>query len=185
MSNKSNKPWLNFPEIWKTESAYMSFIRGGIRKALWNRYPVKTSVIQKQRKRIPNPNPRGKVATVWGGECYLCHNDFVQKDLQVDHLIGNHSLKTINDIQPFIEGLLFITEDDLALVCKECHAAKSMADKQGISFEEAKVKKKIIALMKDKKYVNSILTKYNLPCQNDSVRKESLRKLIEQNKLEE
>ena len=178
----SKKPWENYPDLWKSESAFMSFIRGGIRKALWNRYPVKTRTIQKKRKRIPNPNPRGKVETVWGGECYLCGKDFPQKDLQVDHIVGNHSLKTMDDIQTFMEGLLFITEDDLALVCKPCHAAKSMADRQSISFEEAKTKKKIIEMMKDKKSVDKLLTSHSLPCNNDALRKESLRKLIEEEK---
>ena len=44
-----------------------------------------------------------------------------------------------------------ITLDDLQLVSKEAHKIKSYADKQGISFEEAKVEKEVIEIIKQKK----------------------------------
>jgi hypothetical protein len=37
--------------------------------------------------------------------------------------------------------------------------------------------------MKDKKNVDKLLAKHSLPCNNDKARKESLRKLIEEDKL--
>ena len=41
-----------------------------------------------------------------------------------------------------------MTEEDLQLVSKEAHAVKSYADKQGITFEEALLEKKVIAFKK-------------------------------------
>lgn len=176
------KPWETHPHIWSTVAKFMSFVRGGIRKSLWQRHPVKLEFIKNNRKRIPNPNPNGKVPTVWGGECYLCGNDFAQKDLQVDHLKGNHSLKSMDDLQSFVEAMLFVEEEDLALVCVSCHKIKSYAERTGITFNEAKVQKIIIEMMKDKRAVDELLRCHNLPCNNDKTRKESLECLLKKSK---
>lgn len=142
--------WDKYPDIWKTQSAFFSWIRGGVRRSLWNRHPIKLEFLKNNRRKINNPNPRGKVAQVWGGDCALCNNTFTIKDLEVDHKTGNHSLTKIEDIQKFIEGIVLVTESDLQMVCKPCHKAKSMADKQGISLEEALISRKVIAIMKEK-----------------------------------
>lgn len=142
--------WDEYPHLWKTQSAFFSWIRGGVRRSLWNRSPIKLEFIKNNRRKINNPNPRGKVAQVWGGDCALCNNTFILKDLEVDHKTGNHSLTKIEDIQKFIEGIVLVTESDLQMVCKPCHKAKSMADKQGISIEDALISRKVIAIMKDK-----------------------------------
>jgi len=98
-------PWTNYPHIWKTKAAFLSFIRGGIRRALWNRSPIKLEFIKKYRKRIKNPNPKGKVKEVWGGTCALCNREFPSQQLNVDHKIGNNSLKELSDLQSFIESI--------------------------------------------------------------------------------
>ena len=180
-----NNPWETHPHIWKSEAAYMAFIRGGIRSALWNRYPIKLELIKKKRKRIPNPNPRGKVKEVWGGTCYVCGNDFPQNSLQVDHITGNHSLKCIEDVESFIKGMLFVGEDDLGLICKECHAAKSYAERHGISIEEAAVIKKAIQYTKlSVPQQNKILAKHNMPCNNAKSRREAFEQLIQAGELQ-
>lgn len=176
----SKQPWITHPHIWKSESAFMSFLRGGIRKALWNRYPIKLELMRQKRKRITNPNPKGKLKEVWGGECYLCGNDFVQKELQVDHIKGNHSLKTIDDVQSFIEGMLYIDSDDIALVCKSCHKAKSHAERKGISYKEALLEKQAIGMEKEltTKQIKELLTKHNYPCDNPKDRRKGLIEII-------
>ena len=148
---EDKKLWEIYPHIWKTESAYMSWIRGGIRRSLWNRHPVKLEFIKLNRVKIPNPNPKGKVAEVWGGVCSLTGETHVIANLEVDHRTGNHSLQTLKDIEPFVKGIVDITLDDLQLVSKEAHKIKSYAEKQGISFEEAKIEKEVIEIIKQKK----------------------------------
>lgn len=137
-------PWQKYPEIWKTESAFMSYVRGGIRRGLWNRYPVKLEFIKNNREKIPNPNPNGRVKEVWGGTCYLTGEKLPLKDLEVDHKKGNLSLKSADDLQSFVEGLLYLEESDLAFVSKEAHRIKSYAERMGITFDEAVIKKDII-----------------------------------------
>lgn len=137
-----------YKHIWKSEAAFMSWIRGGIRGGLWNKHPVKLDFIKSNRVQIPNPNPKGKKATVWGATCALTGNVVPISEIQVDHVVGGHSLKDISDIQAFIEAIVLVTDADLQLVSKEAHAVKSYAEKQGITFEDAVLQKKVIAFKK-------------------------------------
>lgn len=154
------KLWEIYPHIWATESAYMSWLRGGIRRYLWSKNPVKLEFIKQNRVKIPNPNPKGKVKEVWGGVCALTGDTYPIGDMEVDHKTGNHSLKTLDDLVPFIKGIVMITLDDLQLVSKEAHKIKSYAEKQGITFEEARCEKKAIQLVKDKLDID-FLNKHN------------------------
>lgn len=147
---EEKKLWEIYPHIWATESAYMSWLRGGIRRYLWSKNPVKLEFIKQNRIKIPNPNPKGKAKEVWGGVCALTGKTYLIGDMEVDHKEGNHSLKTLDDLVPFVKGIVMITLDDLQLVSKEAHKIKSYAEKQGISFEEAKIEKEVIELIKQK-----------------------------------
>jgi len=137
----TKSPWTEFPEIWNTKAKFMSWLRGGIRRGLWNRSPIKLEVIKRKRKRIINPKTNKEV---WGGTCYICGDDFVQKELQVDHIKGEHTLKEISDIQSFVEAMTLVSLDDLDLVCKRCHKIKNHAERYGMTFEEANTEKKVI-----------------------------------------
>ena len=148
---EDKKLWEMYPQIWKTESAFMSWIRGGVRRSLWSKHPVKLEFIKRNRIKIPNPNPKGKVAEVWGGVCSLTGDVHILANLEVDHITGNHSLRVLSDIENFIKGIVLITLDDLQFVSKEAHKIKSYAEKQGISFEEAKIEKEVIEIIKQKK----------------------------------
>lgn len=140
-----------YPHIWKSKAAFMSYLRGGVRRACWMKHPVKLEFIKNNRERIPNPNPRGKVTEVWGGRCNVCKNLFVQSKLSVDHVREySATLKNIDDIQKFVELISLVTEDDLQLVCKDCHDTISYSQKQGCSLQEAVVRKKHILIAKEK-----------------------------------
>lgn len=154
----------------------MSFLRGGIRRSLWNKSPIKLQFINSARERIPNPvaKNRTKFPMVWGGRCALCDKLFAMKDLEVDHKKGNHSLLSLEDIQPFVEGIVCVSVSDLQLVCKPCHKAKSHAEKMGMTLEDARIEKEVIAIMKakeDKKWLeNHGLT----PAKNAKLRRQQI-----------
>lgn len=186
---EEKKLWEIYPHIWKTESAYMSWIRGGIRRSLWNRHPVKLEFIKLNRVKIPNPNPKGKIDKVWGGVCALTGETHVIANLEVDHQKGNHSLQTLKDIEQFISGIVNITLEDLQFVSKEAHKIKSYAEKQCISFEEAKAEKTAIELIK-KGVDKQFLIDHNVKAENigstQAVRRKQIVKiLLELNKLKE
>ena len=174
-----NNIWDQYPQIWKTQASFFSWMRGGIRRSLWSKHPVKLEFLKKNRVKIPNPNPRGKVKTVWGGECVMCTKLFPLNQIEVDHKKGNLSLNSVSDIQGFIEGIVLITENDLQLCCKACHKAKSYSEKQGMSFEEAVIEKQIIQIMKDKKDKEWLTNEGIVPASNAKKRREQIKKKME------
>lgn len=144
------KPWELYPHIWRTEAAFLSFIRGGIRRYLWAKNPIKLEFIKQARRMITNTNPRSMKSRpkVWGGVCEHCGNEFPLKDMEVDHKTGEFSLRSVEDIQAFVEGIVFVTFEDLALLCKPCHKGKTYAERHAISVEDALIEKKAIEICK-------------------------------------
>lgn len=151
-------PWEESPHIWKTKAAFMSWVRGGIRRGLWEKHPVKLEYMGEQTFKIVNTNPRSMKAhpMVNASRCAICgvvEKITVEKKnyFEVDHMTGNHSLRSMDDLRAFVEAMLFVTKADLQIVCKPCHKVKSYAEKEGISFELAFATKEAIAIQKDKK----------------------------------
>lgn len=171
-------PWKEFSHIWATESSFMSFLRGGIRRSLWSRSPIKLEFLKKYKKKIVNPNPRGKVKDVFGATCEICNKDFPMKDIEVDHRKGGHSLRQLSDLQAFIEGIVCVTFDDLAILCKPCHKAKTLAEKNGTSIEEAIVEKKVIQIMKDKQDKQFLIDNGVVPKGNAKLRRIQLKEIL-------
>ena len=156
---------------WKTKSALMSWIRGGIRRGLWNKSPIKLGFLNKHRKQIKNPNPRGNKPLVWGAMCSLCGVEKVIAQIEVDHKKGGHSLKDIPDIQKFVENIVLVSEDDLQLVCKDCHKVKNHSEKKGISFTDAMIEKRCIAIMKAKQDLQFITERGIIAASNAAKRR--------------
>lgn len=175
----SKQPWVAHPELWANETAWWTYIRGCLRST-WSRNPVKHELLKAERKQIPNPNPRGKKTTVWGCTCRMCGNDFVMKDIQVDHIVEAGSLRSVEDIQGFVERLLFVTRDDLRVVCKECNSALAYASKQGITFAQAKAEKAALKIIKEKRDLTE-LEKYGIiPARTQKARREQLVQILSQ-----
>lgn len=146
-NNKNIMPWEAYPDIWKNQTAFFTYLRGCLRKS-WNNSPVKHDYIKRHRKQIDNPNPKGKKKTVWGFECEVCHHDYVMKEGQVDHITPSGSLSEIQDIQGFAERLLIVTDDDIRLICKGCHRVITNMERYGLSYEEEVIETKVRDLRK-------------------------------------
>ncbi len=149
--SKLKNPW-GEGTAWKNDKAFFTYLRGCLRLA-WKRHPTKLKVLKEKRKQIRNPNPKGNKPTVFGFECEMCHKEFVLKEAQVDHINPAGSLQCKGDIQGFVERLLWVTEEDLRLVCKGCNSALALADKTGVSYEEAIREKEAIEWLKINKGV--------------------------------
>lgn len=170
-------------DVWKNESALINYIRGGLRRGLWEKSPIKLKFIKENRERIPNPNPRGRVDTVWGGRCNVCSNLFAQQALQVDHIRSDfNKLSSLDGLQEYIENMALVSKDELQLVCKPCHGVISHSQRKGITFEEAKIEKEIITLCKDDKLMLDKLSHLGVQSSNvpktKKARKDLLTKLL-------
>lgn len=150
---KDYKPWELYPQFWKTEAQFWTFLRGCIRRGLWERSPVKLDF--KNKNCFPPPEDyTGRAKS--GAYCYLSGKWEGKSKLEVDHIEGNVSLTCWEDVLPFIQHMI-PPPDNMALVTKEAHKIKSYAEKQGISFEEAVIEKKAIEICKgdEKSWITS------------------------------
>jgi hypothetical protein len=154
-----SKPWEEFSHIWKTEAAFLSYVRGGIRGALWKDSPIKTEFLKENRKMIVNTNKRSmkRYPKVWGGLCYECGKEHPLKNMEVDHLIGEYSLRKLEELQSFVEGIVCVSKKDLGLICKPCHKIKTYAERYEMSLDDAAIEKQAIAIQKgdDKAWLRS------------------------------
>ena len=145
-----SKPWELKETPWKTEAAFWSYVRGGLRKALWNRNPIKLSYMRSVRFKAPlgRENKNNPEGLVWAYRCEHCGETFKQTKVEVDHKTGVGSLKGLGDISSFVERLTMVSHKDLRILDKRCHRIFSYADRMNISFEEAELRKEIIDLKK-------------------------------------
>lgn len=148
MSDKVDRIIQENSDVWKTRSAFFSFLKGLFRRG-WSRHPIKIKLLKKHRKQIPNPNPKGKKPTVWGAECSVCHNVFPMNMLEVDHVLEDTaSLTKLSDVQTCVEKLLVIVEEDLRIICKIDHATATLSQRLGIPLAEAKIEQQVILFRK-------------------------------------
>ena len=134
-------------DLWKTESEWWAWLRGKSRQ-IWSDFPPRNDF--KRSKLIPNFDGSGvtskRVKSV--GQCQICNEWFANSSLQVDHRVQAGSIG--NSWEGYFNWVydLLADKDNMQLVCKPCHLVKTHADRLGVSFDEAKVKKQIIAFSK-------------------------------------
>ena len=178
-------PWQCVPDVWKTESAFWSWCKGQLRKG-WSRHPVKTAYVNKRRVMIDNPKPKGK-AKIWGCQCEHCKQMFPMSNIEVDHKYTTARLTTKADIQSCVEKLWYVTFDDLAILCKDCHRVKTYMQLHNVEYAEARIvllindymklsKQKLLAMFKEHGYNESQVS-------NDTKRKIALREIINKEEL--
>ena len=140
------EPWVEHKDLWKSQSAFFTYLRSALRKSLWLRSPVKLQY----KNRVCKPPPDGmETRAKTGTYCALSNNWYGKSKLDVDHQKGGVSLNCVDDIIPFIMHLV-PPKDGMQLVGREEHKIKSYSERMGISYEEAVIAKKVIQLMKKK-----------------------------------
>lgn len=137
------EPWEAYPNIWKTKSAFFTYLRGHLR-LLWSRYPAKLKWKSSQMVRPPK-GYTGRAKSL--GVCFYCKEMFAASHLEVDHVEQAGKCSSWETSTEFLYNLLDCN-GNWVLACKPCHKIKSHAEKTGTSFEDAAVAKEIIAWTK-------------------------------------
>lgn len=117
--SKKTPPFQPYPQ-WTT-SRFFTFIRSALRQA-WNRYPPKYEALKAAQSGSMTNKSTGKMAMHF--KCAECGNLFVQKEVQVDHIIDVGALKSFSDLPGFVERM-FCSSYGLRVICKECHHKKT------------------------------------------------------------
>jgi 5-methylcytosine-specific restriction endonuclease McrA len=106
-----------------TESAFWSFIRSALRQKSRFWKPI-SECKMKARRAYKGPNKRQK----YEYQCNVCKNWFIEKKINVDHIIPAGSLNSSKDLPGFVERL-FCEVQDLQVLCEVCHNKKTKTDK--------------------------------------------------------
>ena len=185
----------NNPEVYPSHEKYVEALRACVRKA-WQFHPMKRLYRESKSKRIknPRPNPRRGFEFVKGYTCEICGRDFVEKDIEVDHKVGNNKFTHISDFNKYANSILHVAPEDLQILCAypdtdvrsrerhSCHKVKSYAESSGLTFDEALVMKRVISIEKsgDVKVQGALIklgvVKSEMP-KTQAARKALLRKL--------
>lgn len=172
----NRKPWEEYPDIWPTEAKFWTYVRGALRRALWNQSPIK--IIFKNQN--CEPPPEGYTGRAKSGQyCALSGQWEGKSKLQVDHQVGEVSLRSWEDILPFVQHLI-PPPDSLQLVTEEAHKIKSHAERRGMTYEEALLDKKAIDIQKKRGYDTTWLKERGVePASNAKLRKQQIIKILE------
>ena len=123
-------PFEHWPE-WTT-AKFFGFLRSGLREK-FNRYPPKYECIKASSVTIMDGKyktgpKKGTPKMVKRYLCSACDKLHLQKDVQVDHIVGAGSLKSFDDLSGFASRL-FCGADGLQVMCKPCHHIKTQQEK--------------------------------------------------------
>lgn len=128
----------------KTEAKFKKWLEKALRRA-WTKHPVKLGMLQKNRYSRRNPET--------GRMCYYitcehCGKPTKQGDIECNHKQTVGGLPSLDQFGKFAENLLLIVdENELELLCHDCHAVVTHSERTGLSFEDAKIDKKAIAFI--------------------------------------
>lgn len=129
------EPWIEAPHIWPTKASFFNFLRGNLRRAVWEKWPLKFEF----KNEICKPPPKDYTGKAKSGHYCALSGEWIGKSAaEIDHIKGNVSLQEWEDVLPFVKHLC-ASKSNMQYVSKEAHKVKSYADKYGISFEKAKI----------------------------------------------
>jgi hypothetical protein len=122
-----------------SEKKLCTDLRSAIR-SVWMTHNTKLSYLYEHT--IPDMNPATR--TKWLVQCECCKEMFKLSDVEINHKVGEHSLKTLEDILPFAQSILGVSYDDIEILCKGCHSILTYSQRYDMGFDEAKKEKLVI-----------------------------------------
>lgn len=147
---KYPKPW-EWSDVWDNESQFLVWLRGQLRQ-IWSDYPVRVTFKEEQCVAVTE-EMREKYGlhrqTKKAAQCVHCKNWFAKSKLEVDHIVQAGSMTKMEDVERYLMEGLLCSPLNMQLTCKPCHKIKSYAERQGMTFEEARIEKEVIAWLKE------------------------------------
>lgn len=139
------KPWEE-SSAWKSKAAFFTWLRGQIRKSIWQNYPPRNEMKQERLRPVTEEDFAKGISRRCKkvGICEFCEEMFPGSKLQIDHKIPAGKLSSEEDLLDFIKRIACM-KVDMRLTCEPCHKIHTYAEKMGITFEEAALEKKVIA----------------------------------------
>ena len=166
------------------EKDIVAVVRSAVRQA-WMRSPVKLTLLMKSAVHVDDvpkhlhPKKLTKNSK-WLYQCKIGGDWHIGSNIVCDHVVGEHSCKDYDDFKGFCESILDVGWKDLQLCCKSCHDVKTYSERYGVSMEEAKSLKEVIAItklpvVKQRKWLTERGVK---PASNQEKRTEQIKQLL-------
>jgi len=120
------------PEI--TTARYWQFIRSGLRQGA-KYWPPKREAMTDACRVVETGGvyqsgaKKGQVRIAKRWACAHCDALFAATGVEVDHLVPAGSLRSDEDLVPFVNRL-FCAKDGLQVLCKSCHKTKTQLEKK-------------------------------------------------------
>lgn len=128
----------------KTEADFAKWLQSALR-SIWSKHPAKLSLIQKKRVRLTiGPNKK----MIYHVQCEHCKKLFKLKEIEVNHKKTVGGLSDLSKLSTFVSNLLLVGEEDLEILCKDCHGIITYMERYGVTYKEAMIEKKVIAFSK-------------------------------------
>lgn len=173
-------PWDN-STAWKSEKDFMNWLRSQTRK-IWSRHPVKISYKIARRFKAPI-GVNGK--EVWACNCEMCGKLVRSSETQIDHIVMGGSFSDWKTYTEWARRILWVTADDIRELCFDCHTIVNHMQKTGLTFDEAKVEKQAIEIIKQKKDKQFLSEAGITPASNAKKRREQLLELLKEKQNEQ
>ncbi len=174
-----DNPWEIPNSPWKDEKAYLTWLRGSVRR-IWSRHPVKIAYKQSRRYKAP-VGRNGK--EVFVSDCEICGKQC--RDCDVDHLQGGFGFTDWSSFTEWARMILWVTFDDIRELCPECHGVVTFCQKNGCSWDEAVANKTAIALIKEKKELQWLKERAIVPASSSAKRRlQIVERLLEEKENE-
>lgn len=103
-----------------TEAEYFSKIRSALRKA-FQFWDVGQQVLKENSRKSQSENKRIKLEY----QCNKCKKWFKRSDVAIDHIEECGSLRSYDDIVPFLKRLTPENKDAFQILCTEHHLEKT------------------------------------------------------------
>jgi len=172
-------PWEDPNSIWKTKSAYMSWLRGAVRR-VWKDYPLRKEWKKNSLRPVTKQEKLSKVyhpSTKNVGQCVFCKEWMAGSKLECDHKLASMGCKSLEEAKEFLIYCGAATSEMFQLTCKNCHKIKTLSERQGTTFEDARVEKQVIALMRSSSVIQ-IATLLEMGYSGDLVSNAAKRKKV-------
>ena len=154
------------------EKEVVSWWRTAVRQ-MFNNSIFYRKYIEDQSTLVKNENTRSKkrYPMVKRFTCTICGEQFGSGGIELDHVEGGNTNKSLSDAESFFRAIMFVTPEDVQILCKDkhkvvnkkktlvsfgCHGIKSLQEKSECSFEEARVRKQHIEFVKNDSVVEEL-----------------------------
>lgn len=160
----------NRGDYFNTEAKFWSWYSSQLRRA-WCHHPTKLDFIKSKRYLL-----QSGIQKLYHVDCAICGEPTLLKNVEVNHKLACGNIKE----DGYANRMFNVGYTDLECLCKPCHAIVTYSERQGLSFEEAKLEKKVVEFGKLTAKDQKALLGEDSKAKNEKERKDEYRQILKE-----